>query len=165
MANQVLVTQGTTITWTSSGGDETLTLTSLADGDGRAGDEHDFGADFPARARFEIVLDFNTAPTENAGNTVDCYWSSSQDGTNYDGECSGADEAFNSEATAGRLHWVGSLQVSNDTDPQRTSFVFTMPARYGLPVVMNQSGVALTATGTDQIVKITPLIDEIQDAA
>ena len=160
MANEVLVKQGTDVVWTSSGRNETLTLTSLANGDGRAGDEHDFTATFPARIRLAIELDFNVAPT--AGNVVDVYWSSSHDGTDYDGECTGTDAAYNDENDMKRLHWVGSLVCTNDTDPQRQSFVFFLPARYGLPVVSNQSGQALTATGTDQIVTVTPLIDEVQ---
>ena len=160
MVNDVLLTQGTTITWTSAGGDEVLTLTSLADGNGRMGEEHDFTATFPARARLELLVDFNAAPT--AGNVVDVYWSSSDDGTNYDGECTGADAAYNSEDDMKRLQYVGSLAASNDTDPQRASWVFFLPARYGLPVVSNQSGQVLTATGTDQVVTVTPLVDQIQ---
>ncbi len=61
-----------------------------------------------------------------------------------------------------RLYYVGSLVCTNDTDPQRQSWVFFLPARYGLPVVSNQSGQALTATGTDQVLTVTPLIDEVQ---
>ena len=160
MTNDVLLTQQTTITWTSAGGDEVLTLTSLADGDGRMGEEHDFTATFPARARLELLVDFNVAPT--AGNVVDVYWSSSDDGTNYDGECTGSDATYNSEYDAKRLQYVGSLAASNDTDPQRASWVFFLPARYGLPVVMNQSGQALTATGTDQVVTVTGIVDQIQ---
>lgn len=160
MSNEILVKQDTDVVWTSAGGDETLTLTSLADGNGRQGDEHDFGATFAARIRVAIELDFNAAPT--AGEQVDVFWASSHDGTDYDAECGGADAAFNSEDDSKRLHYVGSLICSNDTDPQRASFVFFLPARYGLPVVMNQSGQALTATGADQIVTVTPLIDEVQ---
>jgi len=160
MVNDVLLTQGTTITWTSAGGDETLTLTSLANAAGRQGDEHDFSATFPAKVRIELEVDFNVAPT--AGNTMDVYWSSSDDGTDYDGECTGADAAYSTEADLKRLHYVGSLAASNDTDPQRASWVFFLPARYGLPVVFNSSGQALTATGTDQIVTVTPLVDQIQ---
>ena len=160
MANEILQKQGTTVTWTSSGGDEALTMTSLADGEGQAGDEHDFGATHAARVRIELVVDFNAAPT--AGESVDVYWSSSDDGTNYDGECTGSDASYDSEDDMRRLHYVGSLIASNDTDPQRASWVFFLPARYGLPVVSNQSGQALTATGTDQILTVTPLIDEVQ---
>lgn len=160
MPNEILVKQDTDVVWTSAGGDEVITLTSLADGNGRMGDEHDFTATFSARIRISLEVDFNVAPT--AGNTMDVYWSSSQDGTDYDGECTGADAAYNSEDDMKRLYYVGSLVASNDTDPQRASWVIFMPARYGLPVISNQSGQALTATGTDQIVTVTPLIDEIQ---
>ena len=159
MANEILQKQGTTITWTSAGGDEVLTLTSLATATGRQGDEHDFGATHAARARLQMELDFNVAPT--AGLTVDVYWSSSADGTDYDGECTGADAAF-ALADLGRLHYVGSLVASNDTDPQIASWVFWLPARYGLPVVYNASGQALTNVGTAQIVTVTPLVDEVQ---
>ena len=162
MTNEILYKQDTTVTWTSSGGTETLTLTSLANGDGRAGDEHDFGATYSGLVHIEMTLDFNVAPT--AGNVVDLYWSSSNDGTSYDGECTGSDAAYNDENDMKRLHYVGSLVCTNDTDPQRQSWLFFLPARYGLPVVSNQSGQALTSTGTDQIVDVTPIITEIQDA-
>lgn len=160
MANEILQKQGTDIVWTSAGGDEVLTLTSLADGDGRMGEEHDFGATHAPRVRISLEVDFNVAPT--AGKVVEVFWSSSHDGTDYDAECTGADAAFNSEDDAKRLHLVSVLVASNDTDPQRTSRIFFLPARYGLPVVMNQSGQVLTNVGTDQILTVTPLIDEIQ---
>lgn len=159
MANDILQKQGTTVVW-NTGGDADLTLASLANGNGRAGDEHDFGAAHAARARLEANFDFNAAPT--AGLTMGIYWSSSADGTNYDGECTGTDAAYNSEDDAKRLHYVCTLVCSNDTDPQRTSGIFFLPARYGLPVVMNASGQALTATEADQWIKVTPLIDEVQ---
>ena len=162
MPQEILQKQDTTITWTSAGGDEVLTLTSLADGAGRQGDEHDFGATYAALVRVELTLDFNVAPT--AGNFVDVYWSSSSDGTSYDGECTGSDAAYDDENKMKRLHWIGSLVCTNDTDPQRRSWMFYMPSRYGVPVISNRSGQALTATGTDQILDVTPIIDEVQDA-
>jgi hypothetical protein len=160
MPREILQKQGTDVVWTSAAGDELLTLTSLADGNGRAGDEHDFGATHPQRIRISLEVDFNVAPT--AGEVMEVFWASSHDGTDYDGEVSGTDAAYNSEDDAKRLHYVGVLVASNDTDPQRASWVFFLPARYGAPVVFNQSGQALTATGTDQILTVTPLIDEIQ---
>jgi len=160
MPSEILQKQGTAIVWTSAGGDEVLTLTSLATAAGRQGDEHDFTATFPIRVRVELEVDFNVAPT--AGLSVDVYWSSSDDGTDYDGECTGADAAYATEADTKRLYYVGSLIASNDTDPQIASWVFFLPARYGVPVVFNKSGQALTATGTDQILTVTPLIDEVQ---
>lgn len=160
MPNEILQKQDTDITWLSAAGTEVLTLTSLADGAGRMGEEHDFGSVFPIRVRLSLEVDFNAAPT--AGLTMEVFWSSSHDGTIYDGECTGADAAYNSENDAKRLYFVGVLVASNDTDTQRTSWVFFLPARYGLPVVFNQSGQVLTAVGADQKVIVTPLIDEIQ---
>ena len=160
MANEVLVKQSADVVWTSAGGDEVLTLTSLADGNGRMGEEHDFGAVFAARIRIALELDFNAAPT--TGEVVNVYWSTSHNGTDYDGECSGADAAYNDENDMKRLHWAGSLVCTNDTDPQMQSWVFHMIARYGLPVVSNLSGQVLTNVGTDQILTVTPLIDEVQ---
>jgi len=151
-------TQGTTVTWTSAGGDEVLTLTSLADAAGREGEEHDFTATFPQLVRIELLVDVNVAPT--AGEVIEVWWSSSDDGTNYDAECTGGDAAF-TVAGRYRLHFVGALYCTNDTDPQRQSWLFYLPARYGLPVVINESGQALTATGTDQVVTVTPLIGDI----
>ena len=161
MTNEILVKQDTTIVWTSSGGDEVITLTSLGSTVGRMGDEHDFGATFPSRVRIELSVDWGVAPT--AGHRIDVYWSSSQDGVDYDGECTGSDGVYSSSDDMRRLQPVGSLFASNDTDPQRASWVIFLPARYGLPVVYNGSTQALTGTGTDQTVKVTSLIDEQQD--
>ena len=162
MANEVLTKQGTTLEWISSGGDYGLIMSSLANGDGRQGESGDFGATFASRVRIGVEFDFASAPT--AGTTVDCYWSSSHDDTIFDGECTGSEGAYDSEADMARLYYVGSLVTSNDTDPQRTSWILHLPARYGLPVISNQSGQALTATAADQKVIVTPLIDEIQGA-
>lgn len=154
-------TQDTTITWTSAGGDEVLTLTSLADGAARQGEEHDFGATHAARNRLQVELDFNAAPT--AGEVVNAYWSSSADGTKYDGECTGADAVYAiGDIPKLASRYVGSLICTNDTDPQIMSWEFFMPAQHGLPVLENQSGQVLTNVGTDQIITVTPLIDEVQ---
>jgi len=150
--------QGTSLLWTSSGGDYTLTLTSLANGDGRAGAKADLGqgsANWPDLVNVTVELDFNVAPT--AGSFVNVYWSGSIDNTNFDGECTGSDAAYNDENDMKRLDLVGTLICTNDTDPQRMSFVYAPKARYGLPVISNLSGQALTATGTDQKVTVTPL--------
>lgn len=160
MANAIKLNWATSITWTSSGGTELLTLTSLADGNGRAGEEHDFGDPATMTWYWDLKLDFNVAPT--AGNVVDIYWAASDDGTDYWGECTGADEAYNSEDDMKRLMHLGSLVCSNDTNPQITGGVFELPGRYGLPVISNQSGQALTATGTDQIFSMTPRDIEVQ---
>lgn len=160
MANEVLVKQGTSVVWTSAGGNKVITLTSLANGAGREGAYNDFGATFPARVHVQVKLDFNVAPT--VGNTVDIYFASSLDGSTFDGEVTGADAAYDDENSMRRLMFVGSLVCTADTDPQYQSWVFFLPSRYGTFIVSNQSGQALTATGTDQVLTATPLIDEVQ---
>lgn len=154
----VMQKQGTTIVLTSSGGDVVIDLASLANAACRQSGEFDLGAVFPQFVRVELTVDFNAAPT--AGLPVNVYWSSSEDGTNYDGECTGSDAAF-ALADCTRLRFVGSLIASNNTDPQRASFTFAVPSRYGVLVVHNASGQALTATGTDQVLKITPLKGDV----
>ena len=154
----ILQKQDTSLVWDNGAGYD-LTLASLANAAGRQGEKHDFGALFPQYARFELLLDFNVAPT--AGLTVEVYWASSIDNTNFDGECTGADAAYSTIADLARLHFVGALAASNDTDPQHASWVFFLPARYGAPVVYNRSGQALTATEADQILTVTPLIGDI----
>lgn len=162
MTSEILQKQGTSVVWTSAAGDYVLTLTSLADGAGRMGAKHDFGATHAPRVRIALKIDANVAPA--AGEVMEVFWSSSHDDSVFDGECTGSDAAYSDEDDAKRLHFVGVLVASNDTDPQYASWVFFLPARYGLPVVFNQLGQALTATGTDQVLTVTPLIDEAQDA-
>lgn len=159
MANQILRVQGTTIVW-NAGGDEALTLASLANNAGRAGDEHDFGEVHPSLARVEAQFDPSVAPT--AGKVINIYWSSSADGTLYDGECGGSDVAYSAEEDTARLYPVGSFVFTASTNTQRQSWILLLPARYGLPVVFNLSGQALTATEADHYIKVTPLIDEAQ---
>lgn len=152
--------QQSDITWLDSGGTETLTLTSLAaDGGCRAGDEHDFttgGANnpFPIRVRVELEVVFAVAPT--AGGTVLVEWSSSKDGTDYDGECTGSDAAY---THVGRGRHVGVMVVSNDTGIHRMSWDYFLPARYGLPVVQNNADQAFSATAADHLITVTPLLD------
>lgn len=143
----------------------TITLASLASATGRQSDAYDFGAifplgvTFPERVLIQLTVNFNAAPT--AGLTMDVYWAASPDGVNYDGECGGADAAF-VLADCARLYYVGSLVTSNDTGPQRASWVFFLPARYGVLVVYNASGQALTAVGADQVLTVTPLIGDVR---
>lgn len=152
--------QLTDITWKDSGGSEVITLTSLAASGGcRAGEEHDFttgGASNPfvVKVRVQIDLKFAVAPT--AGGTVLVEWSSSIDGTNYDGECTGSDAAY---THTDRLDHVLVLVVSNDTDVQRFSRPYFLPARWGLPVVQNNADQAFSATAADCFLTVTPLVD------
>jgi hypothetical protein len=139
-----------------------MTASSLADGAGRAGEKGDLGSTFAGQYTMFVKVDFDSAPT--AGEVVDYYISYSYDNSVFDGECTGSDSAYNDEDDMKRLTYIGSLVASNDTDPQYASFRFFPKSRYVIPVISNQSGQALTSTGTDQVITLVPLIDESQEA-
>lgn len=160
MANQIKEVQGTTINWLSSGGDAALTLTSLANNNGRKGGGYDFGATFPRRVRVRLRTRFAVAPT--AGLTVEVYWASSSDNTNFDSELAAGDAAQNTEALIYKMHLIGVLPAEANTNLQSTSWIFELPARYGFPCVWNRSGQALSSTESDHRLEITPIFDEVQ---
>lgn len=160
MPNQILQEQGTARVWAASGGDEVMTLTSLANSAGRKGDGHDWGATFCARVIVELEMAFGTNPT--AGNVVEVYWCSSRDNSQFDGNLAAGDAAASDTDVHKQLHWVGNLVCDNVTTVQRQSWLFYLPGRYGFPVVYNRSGQTSSSTAGDNTLTIVPLIDEIQ---
>lgn len=162
MVNEILQKYGTATVWTSSGGDLALTLTSLGNNAGRIGAPKDRGATRSRKMVFELQVDFGTSPT--LGTTVDLYLITSSDNTNWDGGTTPTDAALGSVETLPQYIFVGSLICDDLTSPmQRATFEIELGARYIAPVVYNNgTGQSLSSTGTDQIVKMTPLIDEIQ---
>ena len=160
MANEILQKQGKDVTWAASGGDEVLTLTSLATVAGRKGDVHDFGATFSQRCRVKLKTDFATSPT--AGDPVEVYWASSEDNSDFDSGTAQGDAAFTDTDLNKQLHLVGILAADASTVSQGRSWVFDLPARYGYPVVYNGTGQSLSSTAADHELVITPLVDEIQ---
>lgn len=163
MANEILTKQGTTIIWTSSGGTLAITLTSLANNAGRIGAVHDRGATHSRKMRFWVQVDFvTTGPTQ--GTTIDLYLATSDDNTNWDAGTAPTDAALGTADVLPQYVYVGSIVLDNVLTPnQSASFEIEIAARYIAPVVFNNgTGQALTATGTDQIIRMTPLIDEVQ---
>lgn len=162
MANEVLVKQGTTVVWTSSGGDKAITLTSLANNAGRIGASLDRGATHSRKMRFWVQVDFASSPTK--GTTVDLYLITSDDNSNWDGGTAPTDAALTSADTLPQYIFVGSVILDDLTTPnQSSSWEIELGARYIAPVIFNNgSGQSLTSTGTDQIIRMTPIIDEVQ---
>ena len=171
MAAEILLKQGTTLVWTSSGGDNAMDMSSLANDAARQGAKDDLGA--TRAAQYEVVLQYDTgsvAPT--AGETVDVFWASSDNataGTNNPGGTGGTDSAYTGYSTdlddsLENLIFLGSLVVTNNADQihRQTICVFSPPNRYGFPVVVNRSGQTAGSTGTDHRVEIHPIIDESQ---
>ena len=160
MANKIYQTQETARTWAASGGDEVLTLTSLATNTGRKGDGHDWGASHAGRVIVELEIAFGTGPT--AGNIVEVYWCSSRDNSQFDGNLAAGDAAASDTDIHKQLHFVGALRCDNVTTVQRQSWIFWLPGRYGFPVVFNASGQTTTSTAGDNTLVITPYPDEVQ---
>lgn len=166
MANEVLVKQGTAKTWCNTGGDYALGLATLASTKGRMGAKIDLGATFAARYAIELNCQFNTAPT--AGRVVEVCWASSTDNSNFPGGVTGGDAAYkDSEEDEWKKQLVLALPLiaTNDANTDsRQLGVFSPIARYGAPVVINETDQALNATGnaTINVLTITPLIDEVQ---
>ena len=156
---------GTAKKWTSSGGDHVLTGTSLASGSGRAGDKSATGDILDATKGLAALLEVwvttkvQAAPT--AGNTVDLYLSFSDSataGTDNPGNLSGADAALGNVDLLPQMVFVGSVVMSNSagTGAQQQRFLVQPQDQYVIPVLVNNSGQALSATGTDTAVWITP---------
>jgi len=153
-------TQGTDVTWKASGGTHVLTLTSLANNAGRKGDLHDFGANFPRIARFNLITKFSAAPT--AGKTLDVYWATSGDNTNFSGALAAGDATQNDLYVINQLRYVGSMPLLAVTTAQIVSWAFALYSRYGFPVVMNNgAGQPLSGTAIDHALIVTPIIESI----
>lgn len=150
--------QDTTIEWANSGGDEQITLNSLANGSAAQGDKHDFGSVFPVLASIELQGQPGVAPT--AGNTWDVHWAWSANGTDFIGEAAGTAGKLVA-ARRNRTDWVGSMYLTNDTGTQHMGWEYYLPARWGVPIVHNPSGQAISSNGTGMWVRVTPLIGDI----
>jgi hypothetical protein len=165
MANEVLIKQGTGKVWKASGGDYAITLASLADNAGRCGVKGDFGAKFAARYAVTLEVNMDVAPT--AGKTIELYWAPSRDNATFPGGATGTDAAYKPgevDEWKKQLLLVGCLVVTNDAETvvQTQVFVFSPPARYGCPVVVNKTGQTLEGNDNAHKITFTPLVDEVQ---
>lgn len=162
MANKVYINPETALTWTDSGGDETMDMGGLAVDGVREGARHDFGA--AARSEWyewRLFIDgFDSAP--DLGETVDLYWATS-DGTNADGNASTTDAAGSIDSLP-NMEYLGSATVETTTagDNIVVSGYFRFVARYGQPVVHNNTADALLSTSDAHKVIITPVPPEVQ---
>lgn len=152
------VQQGTTKTWAASGGDETLTLTSLASGSARQGDKTDLGATFAARWGFKLTAPWASSPT--SGTLLRIFWSGSEDNTTFAAGASGSDGAFSDTDDLRNALELTPVIADADTTAQVLVGTFYPPARYGSPVIWNDgTGQALGGTAGDFEFVIWPLED------
>ena len=165
MANEVLVKQGTGKVWKNAGGDYAISLAGLADGKGRCGVKADLGATFAMRYGVTVEVNLDAAPT--AGNVIEVYWAASHDNTTFPGGATGTDAAYKDaeeDEWKKQLLLIGCVVVTADADSvvQIQTFVFSPPARYGCPVVINKTGQAFEGDEDSHQLTLTPLIDEVQ---
>jgi hypothetical protein len=170
--------------YAGSGGTRThqINLTSLAAAAARQGAKADMavlrvvkGGEsaaykiVPERWAVTLRIEMDVASADNK--TVDLYWGaslSSVAATTNPGGLTGADAAYT--GTAGgtlaegllQLQFIGSLAVQNDVAPVvlQQTFIATLPLRYGMPVVVNNSDQAFEGDAVEMSVTFTPLVDE-----
>lgn len=156
----------------SSGGDATLTLTSLAASPAaRQSNKLDLGAtrapSYLVKAAFEI------AATPTAGNTIDLYWAPSSSGTaatDNPGGVSGSDSAYtgyssNLTDSLKQLQFIGSFVcTAQATSTVQKAIVgrFSPLHRYGTLVVVNNSGASLHSSPTNMEVILSPIREVLE---
>jgi len=160
MVTEIKINPGTAVTWTSSGGTYALTLTSLAASAGRIGPVHDLGDPFPRRVAVSLRMKFATSPT--AFGSVGVWLMTSPNNSNFDGGQSAGDAALSDLAIISQMFPVGTLVADDSTNTQQATWIVRVPARYIVPVVYNYADQAFGSTGTDHVLTVVPMVDEIQ---
>ena len=165
MSNEILVKQGTNKVWKNSGGDYAISLASIAAGAGRCGVKGDLGAAFAGRYAVTVEINMDVAPT--AGGCIEIYWAPSHDNSTFPGGATGTDAAYKAaeeDEWKKQLLLIGCVVVTADADAvvQTQVFVFSPPARYGCPVVINKTDQAFEGDEDSHQITLTPLIDEVQ---
>lgn len=190
MASEILVKVGTQIIFADHSGDWAggaaktslevgtptevqMDLASLANTNGWEGAKADLG---PTRAESYSVmasLEFNATPGPTSGAQVDFYWASSPISTAANGNpmsIDGVDAAAPSGiGTLAELllacDHIGSFTCTDDATPSvQTAVVGTLvpPERYGILIVVNESGTAMHSDAVECHVVFSPNIKEGQ---
>jgi hypothetical protein len=160
---------GTALSWLNTGGDYALTLTSVSNNNGRQGAKGDLGQYRPRR--WVPFVTSSVASAATAGTEIEFYWAASRNataGTDNPGGTSGTDATFNTtpDEYKTQLIFLGSLVLSNNagTAVQKQCLpAFEPPLRYGMPVVVNKSGVALGGTAADHSFILIPDAEGVYD--
>jgi hypothetical protein len=167
MANQVKINVGTVITFKSSGGNALFTPTSLAQNAGRVSTQFDLGA-APRPIRYEWRAASKSAGTVVVGDTLVDIFASTQDVTStglMDGTPGLVDAALANIDKTRNMQWLGALVCETTAAAAiNGSGVIELTARYFSVVWINRlsTAIGLSATATDHLFQLTPIIDEIQ---
>lgn len=163
---------GATITWAASGGDKALTLTSLANDAGREGAKSGTLVDGTKGMPELLEIRFESAVASAAANgkEIELYFGESDSataGTNNPGNLTGADAALsNPDELKNQCALVGALVLSNarGTNVQKQRLWYPQPVQpYIIPLVVNKSGVALSGTGGNHSLVVTPFYRRVKD--
>lgn len=158
----------------NSGGDAAITLASLANGNGTsAGGRQSATLDLGAlwSQRWRVVTEFELAATPTAGNAINLFasWYTST-GAGL-GNTSGSDAAYtgysnNIDAAAKHLEFIGAhictAQATTTVQKGLVGIIFPK-SRYLNLVVDNRSGAAFHSTDTNQVIRLVPLDDSIEE--
>ncbi len=148
MANKILIQQGSQTT-------PTFTLSGLTNTSKRQSASVNLGTDFAQRISLQLSISFASAPAAN--NTVDLFLAYSDDGTDFDGGCSGSDAVY--AGNEQQLHYIGSFVTAAQAEALQMTLKDIYPAsQYIAIVASNQSGQTLSTSS----VTVIPLEDEIQ---
>ncbi len=156
--NLVLLTQGTPIVWADEtdyaggsqvGGTRTLDLdlTNLLFGTARQGVVADLGASRSVEYSISLAVEFKTAEAPENGETVDLYWGPSVSASaGFQGGLVGTDAAYtgfssNLAPSLLQLMFIGSISLTVQVVgvPQRDTWIFSPPTRFGQPVIVNST--------------------------
>lgn len=156
--------KGTSITWAASGGDKTLTLTSLTNNSAREGaksgslDDATFGMPHVLDVRLESAV--GSAATD--GLYLELYFGESDNATAGDdnpANLTGADAALsNPDELKHQAYVVGHLRFSNarGTNVQKQRMTYEPVCPYIIPLVVNKSGQTLSGTAGNHKLVVTP---------
>lgn len=149
--------------WLDSGGDELLTLTSVAAGAGRQGAMHDFGAT-TARSRRYVWRAFVKFATTPVLDEVIRIYLKTGDGTQFDNDDGTGDAAVSAEDKLKNLTYIGSIIVdeASNTPVFSASGEIEVSERQVAPVFWNATADVFSATAADHGFWFTPVPDEIQ---
>lgn len=164
MANKIYQNTEPTKTWRASGGNNTITLTSLAVGSGRNGEIVNLGPS-PRSSQYiwRYFTEFQTLP--GVGYQVEVYWRPAANSTAAVNNDPITDSAVTNQSKLANLIRLGTLTVDENTADVRMEVVggpVELPFQYGGPVIWNASNTALSATSTVHGFDLTPVPLEVQ---
>lgn len=163
MTNNILIVDGSAVTFKESGGTYTWTPKNIANGAGRLSAQADLGATTRYQwYRWVLVTKFQTATLNNI---IRAYLSeaSSAATTYQDGGVGISDAALSVEtlvATPAKL--LGPLVIHSAAGTNVWSGKVRIISRYVSVSVWNASGVALTNTAGDHEFRLEPINDQVQ---